>query len=68
MYRAYKRTEIASYVRYTCFKVAVNFSGSGVPRKYTVLQYQETLCVYTPSDFSALTEAKKPGNDTEIQQ
>ena len=25
MYRAYKRTEIASYVRYTCFKVAVSF-------------------------------------------
>ena len=23
---------------------------------------------YTPSDFSALTEAKKPGNDTETRQ
>ena len=31
MYRAYKRTGIASYVRYTCFKVAVNFSEGGYP-------------------------------------
>ena len=31
MYRAYKRTGIASYVRYTCFKVAVSFLKWGYP-------------------------------------
>ena len=31
MYRAYKRTGIASYVRYACFKVGVIFSEGGYP-------------------------------------
>ena len=35
MYRAYKRTEIASYVRYTCFEVAIVFPKGDIPKPYS---------------------------------
>ena len=68
MYRAYKRTEIASYVRYTCFKVAVNFFGRGISRNHTVLRFELSQYSYTPVKFSPFTETKNTGNDTETRQ
>ncbi len=46
MYRAYKRTGIASYVRYTYFKVAVRFSEGGIPKTYSFAILEDPVCLY----------------------
>ena len=35
MYRAYKRTRLASYVRYTYFKVAVSFPEGDISKEFS---------------------------------
>lgn len=60
MYRAYIRTGMASYVRYTYFKVAVSFSEGGHPENIQFCDIDYPSMATSLQNFRRLQRQKAP--------